>query len=314
MTATWEESTEHAAQKELREDVAKSRQHWRGTAELPLDAEQAHRELTDEQRVLRNSRPRNRRWRALEKLDREIDRLTQQHTDAGAQLQEAEAALARAPDEDARTLAGWIAGGERGERPQATIYERTRERDAARLHVEAIALELDRALERRLEHIERNRRKMLADARKDVEQIHRRVAEKIDELPSLREELVAARETLLWLAAYPERAEAWGFPTAVALGLQKPLKKTLGPGLGRIEYAWALAALREDAAALAEAYSREQKKQLGIPVERTPHDEAMWWDDEDYVRYRKEQLERARRLAEWQDSSKLAAEIRDERP
>ncbi len=63
--------------------------------------------------------------------------MTQRQVDAGARLQEAEAALARAPEDDARRLADWLAGGEKGERPPASLYERQRDRDAARLLVEA---------------------------------------------------------------------------------------------------------------------------------------------------------------------------------
>jgi hypothetical protein len=54
----------------MREDIAKSRLHLRAVGHLPIDRESAERELTEGERVARNSRPRTRRWKALEKLDR----------------------------------------------------------------------------------------------------------------------------------------------------------------------------------------------------------------------------------------------------
>lgn len=73
--------------------------------------------LSEEQRAHRSSRPRNRRWKQLERLGQHVDVLTQRQAEAGARLQEAEQALTRAPSDDARTLADWIAGGEKGSRP-----------------------------------------------------------------------------------------------------------------------------------------------------------------------------------------------------
>lgn len=112
------------ANEKMRSDVARDRLHLRGVGHLPLDPSAAARELQEGERALRSSRPRNRRWRALEKFEREIDRLTQRQAEASARVQEAEATLASAPDDDARTLAKWLAGGEKGERPAATMYER----------------------------------------------------------------------------------------------------------------------------------------------------------------------------------------------
>jgi hypothetical protein len=39
----------------------------------------------------------------------------------------------------------------------------------------------------------------------------------------------------------------------------------------------------------------------------------MWSEDEDYKRWQREERERARRLAEWHDPNKLAAEVREYR-
>jgi hypothetical protein len=150
---------------QVREEAARERLHVRGLIGTHVDPDRARVELTEEERVRRASRPKTRRWRELAKLDEEIDRLTQKQADAGRQLQEAEQRLSDAPNVDAQTLAAWLADGEKGERPAATLYERQRDRDAARLLVEARSVELDSALEKRLRFIEKNRRRMLDDAR-----------------------------------------------------------------------------------------------------------------------------------------------------
>jgi hypothetical protein len=298
----------------LAADARQARFHARGVEQFPLNTEAARLVLSEEQRALRSSRPRKRRWRELSRLDDLVDELTARLTDAGTRLQEAEAAVVAAPAADAQALADWIAGGERGERPDSTLYERERERDAARLLVEATQLEHDRVLERRLRFVEKNRKKMMADARSDVERARARLVAKANELPALREDLVAARELLLWSASFPDAVESFGSPNAVALGLREPVKRTLGTE-ARIDYQSLLAALEADAAALAESFSSEQKRQLGEPDAATPATEAMWQSDERSVAWAKEQLERARRLAEWShDPEVVAAEVRDLRP
>jgi hypothetical protein len=119
---------------------------------------------------------------------------------------------------------------------------------------------------------------------------------------------------LLWIVAFPERIEAWGYPMAVALGLQKPVETTLGTK-ARIEYTALLAALAEDANAIANAFSREQKATLGTTDPRTPTQEAMWDTDPDNVAWKRQELERVRKLAEWhRDPDEVASEARDLRP
>jgi hypothetical protein len=122
--------TEAAAQK-AREGVARERLQTRVTGSLPLDRELAERELTEEQRARRASRPNSRRWRGLGKIDDKIDELNRKIEHARQERQRAEERVQAAPDVDARSLQAWIEGGERGKRPEATVYERQRERDAA---------------------------------------------------------------------------------------------------------------------------------------------------------------------------------------
>ena len=275
--------------------------------------QEARIELSEEQRVVRSSRPKKRRWRELDKRDAEVDRLAQKLAEASARVGEAEAAVHRAPQDDAESLAAWIAAGEKGERPKPTLYERQRNVDAARLLVDAVQRELDRALARRVDHVVKHRGRMLADAREDVDGARRRYLQKVNELAPLREELLASRENLTWVGAFPDRMENWGFPTATALGLQEPVRRTLNTK-ARIEYTALLALLAEDATALAEAFSDEQKRQLGADVPRTPLREAMWDGDPDNEAWKRQELERARQLAQFGNVHQLAQEVREQRP
>ena len=125
---------------------------------------------------------------------------------------------------------------------------------------------------------------MLADARADLDEAQARLLHAARQLPALRETLVAARETLLWVAAYPQPTETFGFPHALALGLQKPVKETLGTK-ARIDYTQ-----------LATAFSRGQSEKLGRPVERTPETDAMW-DSEIPIEWKRHKLEEAQRIA-----------------
>ena len=208
-----------AAGEKLRQEVAADRLHTRSTGSLPLDIDRARTELTEEQRAGRISRPTSRRWRGLTKLDDKIDQLTLRLDEAQRELQRADERVKSAPEVDARTLADWYASGERGKRPEATLYERQRERDAANLTIEARQRTLDAAIEERFQYIEKHREKMLADARNDVEAKHEQTLAHVRAIPALRQELVEARETLLWVAAYPQQTETFGFPHALALGL-----------------------------------------------------------------------------------------------
>jgi hypothetical protein len=302
------------AGEQMRAEVARGRLHARGVGHLPLNRESARRELTEGQRALRSSRPRTRRWKALDRHDQEIDRLTRKQSEAQARLQQAEQALQHAPESDARTLADWLSAGEKGDRPAASVYERERERDAASLLVEAVDVELDRALKRREQHIERNRKTMFADVRKDMDVAGSRLLAQVAELPTLRQKLLDCREQIEWLAAYPEVPETFGFPSALALGLRAPVERTLRT-TARVEYSGVLEALREDVAALAEAFSVAQKQGLGMPSERSPLKEAMWDADPANVKWKKAELQRARELLAWSSNpQELVQEAREFRP
>jgi hypothetical protein len=172
----------------------------------------------------------------------------------------------------------------------------------------ARAVEIDKALEERLRYVEENRARLLADASSDLEAARARVIEQVHKLPALRDELLAARETLTWVAAYPESPAPFGFQNALALGLREPVERTLQTK-ARVDFSSVLAVLEADAKALAETHGEDTRRQLGIAGPRTPLREALWDSDTDMIAWKKQGLERARQLAEFGNSSQLAAEI-----
>lgn len=292
------DATEAAAWK-LREDVARER------------LERAEFEFTEEERARRATRPKSRRWRGLEKFDDKIDELTRRLDHARQERHRAQERVRGAPEIDARTLADWIAGGERGKRPEATLYERQRELDAAQLTLDALQRTRDEALEERLRYVERHRDKMLSDARKDVEARRERLLAHVRALPELRDGLLEARETLTWVATYPELPEAFGFATSLALGLREPVERTLETK-ARIDFGRVVAALEADADALADKHHVQVQRALGTAPPRTPLTDAMWVGEPEYQEWQRAERDRTRKLAELgHDPNKLAAEVRE---
>jgi hypothetical protein len=307
---------EYTSQQRLDTEVAAERLHVRGVGHLPTNRDRAQAEQAEEGRVRRASRPKTRRFRQLEKLDAEIDRLTLRLDAATQALVEAEQRLAAAPNDDAQTLAGWLAGGEKGERPEASLYERQRDRDAAQILVDACGVELDSKLAERQKFIEQHRSQMIADVRRDADKAERTMQEAVSRLPALRQELIDCREALLWVASYPDAPESWGFVGDVCLSLARPVREATG-STARIPYQSLVSLLGADAETLATRFSTDQRRRLGenIDEQLTPADTAMWSSDERAVAWGKAEIERAREIASYSlDPHQVASEARDLRP
>jgi DNA repair exonuclease SbcCD ATPase subunit len=297
------------ASAKIQDDARLERLHVAGVGHLPVDREQAAFELTAEERVNRASRPKTRRWKALTRIDDELDRLEQQLAEAHQAVAAAEQAVRDAPAEDARTLAAWLENGQKGHRPESSLYEHDRGLAAARLLVEAAQLRVDEQLERRSAHIEKHKPQMLADAQADVDTARARLLELTRQLPELRDALLAARETLVWCASYPDQAEAFGNPTSAALGLRAPIEGTLGTR-AQITYQALLQALEADATAISSAFSRTTAEQLGVAPPLNPTTGAMWDADVD-PEWKRQQLEKLREAAQYPTSGDMFQPIRE---
>ena len=112
----------------------------------------------------------------------------------------------------------------------------------------------------------------------------------------------------------PDQPAAYGFVNAAALGLREPVERTLGTS-ARVEYGALTQALAEDADALHSRFSDDTLRRLGAAPPRSPLREAMWSTDPDFKAFAKQELERARRLAEYSPNlDELASEVSDYRP
>jgi hypothetical protein len=176
--------------------------------------------------------------------------------------------------------------------------------------LDAVTVELDALLERRRQHVESNRKKMLSDARRDVDGARARLLAHVRELSGLRQTLLDARATVEWVASFPEPVTAYGFTSAVAIGLREPLEQTLGTR-SRVEYASLMDALRADADALAEAFGPELGRELGLVPPATPFDTAMW-DGDVPAEWKAEQLRRAQEVHRWSMNPKRVAQEADD--
>jgi hypothetical protein len=265
---------ERAAQEKLTEEIAAEKLHTRVTGALPIDRERARAELTEEQRALRSSRPKTRRWKTLAKIDDEIDDLGRRQAEAIQSVAAADEAVSRAPEHDANTLAEWLAGGERGPRPEATLPERERELAASKLLVDAITVELDNMLVRRLEYVEKNRKRMAEDAGKDRERAGERLQAAISELAEVRMAATDAASLQLWVAHYP-RPEANSGDLHMGLMKGGRLSKAVPDITSLTSAASVLEWLRDDARWLAGAVEDQRRKQ---DEPDDPHFAPVWED------------------------------------
>jgi hypothetical protein len=78
----------------------------------------------------------------------------------------------------------------------------------------------------------------------------------------------------------------------------------------QVSFSNLVSALTEDAKALAEAFGAETMRRLGRAGPPTPFEQAMWGTDEAMLEWKKEQLERSRRLMSG-DLNALAREMRE---
>lgn len=146
--------------------------------------------------------PRRLRWKDVQELDERATALETRINEVAGELNEARTRLANADTADADALAAWFANDSKGPRPEPTksaFGQRVRE-----LEIEHAALgrNLDKALRDKAAYIEKHRGRLAKLARRHVEQEQANTLRLIDELRAARDDLVAARESELWLACF----------------------------------------------------------------------------------------------------------------
>src|SRR5205823_1170565 len=106
---------------------------------------------------------------------------------------------------------------------------------------------IDKKLRERVDHVERHREAMVAEAAGDVVAACAAYVRIIEQLSDARELLLEAVEVRQWAAKFPGEAAGAPLPNRMALGLAlRTVSKTLGVEQ-RVEYRDLVAALEADA-------------------------------------------------------------------
>jgi hypothetical protein len=217
--------------KKLAEDAAKTRLHLRGVGHLPTDHEEARAELTLEERARKAARPKTRRWRDLLAFDKQLAELEQRRAVLLEDVAALNLRLQTEPAKHTAELASWMEGGEKGARPvsrvselQAAVADRQAEYDAS-------GLRYDQLLEQRAEHVARNRKRFVRDARKAKEKAAAEYKDLINAVAAKRSELLEHRASEVWAGLYPSDKLGSEPNTQALAGARKGVQGPLLPGV-----------------------------------------------------------------------------------
>jgi hypothetical protein len=187
--------------------------------------------------------------------------------------------LANEPQRHADAVAHWALGGEKGARPESRVVELEAEHRAAEGERDGLAVAVDRVLEERARHVERNRDRLVKHADRLVSDCHGRLSTAIEAVERERTALAEAREVAVWARLFPDES-AGRMPrfNTFAGGLRRalqPLGLTAEVDADRV-----ISALVADAAWLRDAVGPEQRTALGGEQQFDLRHKAGWADDE----------------------------------
>jgi hypothetical protein len=242
-----------------------------------------------EEQTRRRFSPRKNRWAEVRAFDDRVAEYERRRAEISARLDPLQHQLALADQTDADALADWIANDERGEKPES-VKPRL-EKEISELHREDAGLVRAASveLERKAEYIETHRRRLTTLAHERVKRAHADLVERLDGLPSAREELVLAREAELWASTFgSEGANQMPQLSHLAGGDAKVGKKLGLSSVTPVERLYE--ALRADAEWLTDAISAEQSKALGDQDETAS---AVWVDTDEGQAWRRQQAAEA---------------------
>ena len=270
--ATTLKAAEFALEQARRAETAPRRLNERAQADA---LERARRELSSEEGSwLGRLSPRRNLWPELARLDEEIARLDGASALALAECQALEQELRDAEEQDRVALAGWHSSGGSGQRPQATAPAVAEALERRRADADPLPAAAAAKVSEKVEFVVRNRTRLVKRADERVSELAEHYSGLLAQLEACREDLLAARSTSLWARLFPAQSAAHEVPTALALGLAKPVVEAFGHSL-RVEPARLWNLLRIDAELIPTATSAEQKLELDGP---DPHDprSATW--------------------------------------
>jgi hypothetical protein len=204
------------------------------------------RELSAPDRsILGRLSPRRSPWPQLDEHDKRLAALDHKLGETLNAIGELEQTRADADDRDKDTLAAWFAGAEKGARPEPTAPRIAEQLDQLRADAEALETVVAHAAEQRGHFIEKHSERLATHADRLAAERYRRYIQLIDELDTVRDDIVGLAGAARFARAFPDPGAAGETPTPVSMR----------PAGQRGELTWAQVAsvLRADADRLAAA-------------------------------------------------------------
>ena len=271
-----------------------------------------------EQSTLARLMPRQRnRWPKLLEFENRLAEFDRRQEVLRAELSELRQQRETAPERHALALAGWFERSEKGERPgsDADVLEQaivTKEAELA-----AVDRLVAKLLTAKITYVEKNRPSLRRTAEGATAKARASYEQAIDALAGAREELLACRGDQIWAELYPSETtrQTRGMEVNLALGLQAPVKRTLGVK-AQLPITAIYEALTADAATIAERLTPEQREELGVGPQATPEKQAMWHEDPRYKEWTAAKQRELNEKAPWAAGPaqlrNMAEEMRDE--
>jgi len=271
-----------------------------------------------EQSFVARISPRHRnRWPRLLEFEQRLAEFDGRQEVLRAELAELRQQRETAPERHALALAGWFERGEKGERPGSdtdVLEQAIVTKEAELVAVDRLVAKL---LDAKITYVEKNRSALRRTAEDATAKARSRYEQAIDDLASVREELLACRSDQMWAELFPNEltSQSRGTEAHVALGLQGPVKRTLGL-VTQLPVTAIHEALRADAATIAERLTPEQRKELGVGPQATPEREAMWSEDPRSKEWAAAKQRELNEMSRWAAGPaqlrEMAQEMRDE--
>jgi hypothetical protein len=164
--------------------------------------------LAEEANVLRGVLPRRNRWPALGRFREDVAEIEAHIRELSDQSQRVHERLVSADRDDADRHAAWLLDDQRGDPPAPQKPELEAERDRLAAEIQGHHAAIEELNRRKVDYVDRHRPKLRKDLQAPIADAQARLEQKVREAEEAREELVALRETAIWLELYPECRES----------------------------------------------------------------------------------------------------------
>jgi hypothetical protein len=242
--------------------------------------------------------PTRNRWSELRAIEERVTAIDQQQAATLDTIHDLFAREREAEAEYPSVLAGWLAAGQKDERPAPTAPGLKQQREEMQALHDALDEHRAAVLAEQVEFMVKHRGRLVPEADKATAAAEARALELVDELAAVREDLVLCREAALWARLYPSEALLVQPDRSIAGGRKQPLERAV-PGLrNSVQPERIFELLRQDVRYLAAAATPEQKAALAGQDPRK-HGGSEWADTDEG---RQRAHERQRLLPRWVDA------------